>query len=181
MDLIPMDTIHARRIRILKKAEETLDNHVDSRDNSAIPEFLANVEDVNDRAYLFQSAVLKLTCNNDWDTLGAVLKYGESDKENLDVQWIKVEEDNANTREVPCMKKEGRRNPLIVASEQASCCCSPLTGMIISYVHPPGLPSVHKTALLVWLPDSPSSIRHRAWSSWGTRGVSIGSGDLEPS
>ena len=118
MDLIPMDTIHARRIRILKKAEETLDKHVDSRDNSAIPEFLANVEDVNDRAYLFQSAVLKLTCNNDWDTLGAVLKYGESDKENLDVQWIKVEEDN--TRKVPCMKEEGRRNPLIVASEQAS-------------------------------------------------------------
>ena len=122
MDQIPMDTIHARRTRYLKESEETLDKHVDSRDNSAIPKFLASVENIIDRALLFQSAVLKLTCNDDWDTLGAVLKYGESDKENLDVQWIKVEEDNANTREVPCMKKEGRRNPLIVASEQAIFC-----------------------------------------------------------
>ena len=68
-----MDTIHARRTRYLKEAEETLDKHVGSRDNSAIPEFLASVEDINDRAQLFQSAVLKLTCNDDWDTLGAVI------------------------------------------------------------------------------------------------------------
>ena len=122
MDLIPMDTIHARRIRILKKAEETLDNHVDSRDNSAIPEFLANVEDVNDRAYLFQSAVLKLTCNNDWDTLGAVLKDGETDKENLmKNQWINVGEDKEKTPEDKEKTPEGRTNPIIIASEQASC------------------------------------------------------------
>ena len=117
-----MDQIHARRARYLKEAEETLDKHVGSRDNSAIPDFLASVDDITARAQLFQSAVLKLTCNDDWDTLEAVLKYGESDKENLGVQWMKVGEDMQKTpAEDQWMKEEGRMNPINIASEHVSC------------------------------------------------------------
>ena len=104
----------------MKESEETLDKHVGSRDNRAIPEFLASVENIDDRAKLFRSAVLKLTCNNDWDTLDAVLKYGEGDKKNLGVQWITVGEEKEKTPEVQWMKDEGRKNPIIIASEQAS-------------------------------------------------------------
>ena len=107
----------------MKESEETLDTHVGSRDNRAIPEFLASVENIRDRANFFQSAVLKLTCKGDWDTLGALLEYGESDKENLGVQWKNVGEDQEKTPEVQWMKEEeeGRKNPIIIASEQASC------------------------------------------------------------
>ena len=119
MDQIPMmDPIHARRIRILKESEETLGKHVESRDNTTILEFLDNVEDIKDRALLFQSAVLKLTCNNDEDTLGAVLDYGKEKK--LDVPWIEVEYGKEKTPDFQFLKEEGRRNPIIVASEQAS-------------------------------------------------------------
>ena len=119
MDQIPLtDSIHARRIRILKESEETLGKHVESRDNTTILEFLDNVKDIENRAYLFQSAVLKLTCNNDEDTLGAVLDYGKEKK--LDVQWINVEEGQEKNPGFQWMKEEGRRNPIIVASEQAS-------------------------------------------------------------
>ena len=122
MDQIPMDKIHARRTRYLKESEETLDKHVDSRDNKAILKFLASVENIRDRADLFQSAVLKLTCNGDWDTLGAVLKDGETDKENLmKNQWINVGEDKEKTPEDKEKTPEGRTNPIIIASEQASC------------------------------------------------------------
>ena len=113
-----MDTIHARRIRILKESEETLGKHVESRDNTTILEFLDNVKDIENRVHLFQSAVLKLTCNNDEDTLGAVLEYGREKK--LDVQWITVEEGKKKNPDFQWMRDEGRRNPIIVASEQAS-------------------------------------------------------------
>ena len=119
MDQISMtDSIHARRIRILKESEETLGKHVESRDNTTIIEFLENVKDIENRTHLFQSAVLKLTCNNDRDTLGAVLDYGK--EKNLDVQWIKVEEGKEKNPDFQWMRDEGRRNPIIVASEQAS-------------------------------------------------------------
>ena len=119
MDQISMtDSIHARRIRILKESEETLGKHVESRDNTTIVEFLDNVKDIENRTHLFQSAVLKLTCNNDRDTLGAVLDYGK--EKNLGVQWIKVEEGKEKNPDFQWMRDEGRRNPIIVASEQAS-------------------------------------------------------------
>lgn len=118
MEQIPMNALHARRIRILKESEETLSQHVQSRDNTTILEFLDNVKDIDDRAYLFQSAVLKLTCNNDEDTLGAVLDYGKEKK--LDVKWIEVDEGKKKCQDYQWLKEEGRRNPIIVASEQAS-------------------------------------------------------------
>ena len=107
----------------MKESEDTLDKHVDSRDNKAIPDFLASVKDIGDRADLFRSAVLKLTCKNDWDTLGAVLEYGK--QENLGVQWMTAEEYKEKTPEVQDdEEEEGRKNPIIIASEQVSFCCS---------------------------------------------------------
>ena len=122
--IIPMTALHARRIRILKESEDRLRlaEHVESRDNAAILDFLKNVEDINDRASLFQSAVLKLTCNNDAETLGAVLDYGK--KNELDVDWTKVkvtvDKGKMKAEDFQWMEEEGRGNPIIVASEQAS-------------------------------------------------------------
>ena len=181
---------NARRIRILKESEETLAEHVKSRDNAAILEFLKNVEDIN-RASLFQSAVLKLTCNNDAETLDAVLKYGKEKKLDGQLQWtkVKVEVDKGKkkSQDFQWLKKElsgeeGKRNPIIVASEQASFSSYTfytfMTEFIIvnAFV---GLPSVHKTALQVWLPDSQHpNIRH--CFAGRTRKVSVKAGDKEP-
>merc|ERR1719500_1073973 len=123
MEQIPMNALHARRIRILKESEETLSQHVQSRDNTTILEFLDNVKDINDRASLFQLAVLKLTCNNDADTLGAVLDYGKEKK--LDVQWTEVDEGKKKSQDFEeWLKEEGRRNPIMVASEQGFLQCT---------------------------------------------------------
>ena len=169
------DTIHARRIRILKESEETLGKHVESRDNTTILEFLDNVNDIENRVHLFQSAVLKLTCNNDEDTLGAVLDYGKEKK--LDVQWITVEEGKEKNPDFQWMRDEGRRNPIIVASEQASIIYRSEFIIANAFL---GLPSVHETALQVWLPDSPSSIHLSHRSGWGAGKSSLRSGDTEP-
>ena len=211
--IIPMTALHARRIRILKESEDRLRlaEHVESRDNAAILDFLKNVEDINDRASLFQSAVLKLTCNNDAETLGAVLDYGKDFKE-LNVQWteIEIDKDKKKSKDFEWLKKElsgeegqgkGKeraRNPIIVASEQASFSSYTFyTFMFIIANYFVGLPSVHKKALQFWLPDSPSSIytiRHcfsrarptasakaRARASGRrTRKISVRSGDREP-
>ena len=121
MDQIPLTALHTRRVRILKESEKALDDLVGSRDNTKIREFLVNAnEDI--RASLFESAVLKLTCNNDADTLGAVLDYGK--KNELDVDWTKVkvtvDKGKMKAEDFQWMEEEGRGNPIIVASEQAS-------------------------------------------------------------
>merc|ERR1719458_730728 len=120
--IIPMTALHARRIRILKESEDRLRlaEHVESRDNAAILDFLKNVEDINDRASLFQSAVLKLTCNNDAETLDAVLKYGKEKELDGQLQWTKVEVEvdkgKKKSQDFQWLKKElsgeeGKRNP----------------------------------------------------------------------
>ena len=193
--IIPMTALNARRVRILKESEEKLAQHVKSRDNTTILEFLDNVND-NDRASLFQSAVLKLTCNNDADTLGAVLDYGkektldvqwtEDDKgkeKKLDVQWTEVDEGKKKSQDFEeWLKEEGRRNPIMVASEQASFSSYTFYTFMTEFIIANdfvGLPSVHKTALQVWLPDSQHpNIRH--CSAGRTRKVSVKAGDKEP-
>ena len=114
-----MTALHARtrKIRILQESEKTLADHVEARDNAALLEFLKNAND-DIRASLFQSAVLKLTCNNDAETLGAVLKYGKEKK--LDVKLMEADKCKKNSLDFQWLEEEGRRNPIIIASEQAS-------------------------------------------------------------
>ena len=194
--IIPMTALHARRIRILKESEDRLRlaEHVESRDNAAILDFLKNVEDINDRASLFQSAVLKLTCNNDAETLGAVLDYGKDFKE-LKVQWteIEIDKDKKKSKDFEWLKKElsgeegqgkGKeraRNPIIVASEQASFSSYTFYTFMTEFIIANdfvGLPYVYKRALQVWLPDSRIPFRH--CSGGRTRKISVKAGDREP-
>ena len=48
-----------------------------SRDNNLIEQFLEHIGDSEYRTKAFHAFVLKLTCNDDWNTLDTVLNYGE--------------------------------------------------------------------------------------------------------
>ena len=60
---------------------------------------------------LFELAVVRLTCNNDAETLDAVLDFGK--EANLEVSWN--EEEDVLSGENLCF----RGNPIMVASQQA--------------------------------------------------------------
>ena len=48
-----------------------------SRDNNLIKEFLERIKETKHWRQIFHTLVLKLTCNDDWNTLGTVLEHGK--------------------------------------------------------------------------------------------------------
>ena len=70
-----------------------------SRDNNLIEQFLEHIGDSEYRTKAFHAFVLKLTCNDDWNTLDTVLHYGRT----MEL-----------TPEFP------GENPIAIASEQVS-------------------------------------------------------------
>ena len=48
-----------------------------SRDNNLIKEFLERIKETKHWRQIFHTLVLKLTCNDDWNTLGTVLELGK--------------------------------------------------------------------------------------------------------
>ena len=74
-----------------------------SRDNNLIEQFLGHIGSEY-RAKAFHAFVLKLTCNDDWNTLDTVLHYGRT------MNGGKRE----RTPEIP------GENPIAIASEQVS-------------------------------------------------------------
>ena len=89
----------------------------DSRDSAGIIDFLGKKNKVEDNA-LFHYAVLQLTCQNDPESLGNVLDFGE--KEKLGVPW--KDEEAVLSTDHDCLS----RNPITIASLQVhlnSCTC----------------------------------------------------------
>ena len=75
-----------------------------SRDNHLIGQFLEHIKGIEGKEFwerAFHAFVLKLTCNDDWNTLDTVLNFGKGKEEEL-------------TSVIPGV------NPIAIASEQVS-------------------------------------------------------------
>ena len=112
-----------------------LKNLCDSRNNAAIKEYFEKNQSDKNLANLFQFVVLRLTCNNDADTLRVVLDFGKSSLRaaELAVPWTEVntnlkvpmmpwkEVEEEDEEEVPSGENMCfSRNPIMVASQQVA-------------------------------------------------------------
>ena len=83
----------------------------DERKHSDIIEYLKKEEDGTQlKLDLFHYVVLRLTCNNDNESLKKVLDFGKDASPSLDVQWKEPED--------VVQRHSLSRNPIMVASQQ---------------------------------------------------------------
>ena len=78
---------------IIDEEDYKLKQLCDSRDRVAIQDYMTNLKNLKsgeELVRLFELAVVQLTCNNDEETLDAVLHFGK--KANLGVSWSEVED-----------------------------------------------------------------------------------------
>ena len=91
----------------------------DSRDRVAVQDYMTNLKNLKsaeELVRLFEIAVVRLTCSNDFETLDVVLDF---DKEaNIGVQWSE-EEDILSGENLSF-----RGNPIMAAIQQASVLCN---------------------------------------------------------
>merc|ERR1712130_249109 len=101
--------------------EEFLKELLGSRNNKAIIDHLRDSSKPNED---FQFAILQLTCNNDPETLGKVLNWGEEESR-ITIRWEQTED--------PKLDKSGGRkreikneNPILLSTQQGYTQCTKL-------------------------------------------------------